>query len=172
MTTEFMQSIPDHFQLPSPEGDYDVNLLEEVKRIGWHHVHITAEGEEPAFAFSIGHFLTLNHPEIIVLGLQPEIAQQFLNAVAVKLAGAKETIEPYKKYSEFTEGLSLAFIPVSLEYYGEYLGYANWFYGALPKPYPALQMIWPDKSGLYPWEQNYDTRFFRLQPVLGEVPEL
>ena len=170
MASEFMETIPKEFSLPNPESEYDKNLLKTLESVGWHNVHISEEGNTPAFAFSIGHFYKSNHPEVIVVGLKPEISQQLLNIVAIKVVGAKIRIEPYKKYTDMTEGLSLVFIPVSLDHYGKYLGYANWFYGSMSKPYPALQMVWPDKAGIFPWEQNYDERFLQLQPVLGEMP--
>lgn len=168
--SEFMGSIPRHFSLPKPESEFDKNLLKTIETTGWYNVHISADGNSPAYAFTIGHFYKMNHPEIIVIGLKPEISQQLLNIVAIKVVGAKTKIEPYKKYADMTEGFSLVFIPVSLEHYAEYLGYANWFYGSLPKPYPVLQMVWPDKAGLFPWDKGYDKRFLQIQPILGKMP--
>ena len=170
MASEFEKTIPNNFQLPSAESDYDKNLFKQLEDIGWHNVHINAEGELPSFSFTIGHFYKFNHPEILVVGLKSEISQQLLNIVAIKIAGAKERIEPYKKYPNMAEGLNLAFIPVSLKHYKEYLGYASWFYGSMKKPYPALQMIWPDKEGLFPWEKGYNKGFLKFQPILGKLP--
>jgi hypothetical protein len=50
------------------------------------------------------------------------------------------------------------------------LGYAIWFYRSLSKPFPAMQLIWPDKQGHFPWEAGYDERFYRLQKALYEAP--
>jgi hypothetical protein len=170
MATEFMATIPHDFKLPSPESEYDINLLKEIEQIKWKNVHVSAEGNLPAFAYTIGHFYMSNHPEIIVIGLKSETAHQLLNIAAVKIAGAKERIQPYKKYTDLTEGLSLMFIPVSVEHYGEYLGYGNWFYGSLSNPYPALQMVWPDKKGLFPWDKGFDKQFIQIQPIIGKTP--
>ena len=166
----FMNKIPDDFAVPEPENEYDKELIAQIEQVGWYNVHVAEENGFPAYAFSIGHFFKQNHPELIVVGLPPEVAHQLLNIAVVKIVGAKEEIEPYKKYDDFTENLTVAFVPVSLEYYGEYLGYANWYYGALPKPYPAMQMVWPDREGKYPWEQGYDKRFLQLQPILAPMP--
>jgi hypothetical protein len=166
----FMDAIPRNFTQPVPEGDYDVQLLGKINEVGWHNLHVAEEDGKPAFAFSLGHFHKQNHPEIIVIGLPAETAHQLLNIAVVKIVGAKEKIEPYKKYSDFTEGLSVAFVPVDLKHYGEYLGYANWYYGSMSRPYPAVQMVWPDKVGKYPWESGYDQRFLQIQPILGPMP--
>ena len=60
--------------------------------------------------------------------------------------------------------------PLDLSFYEEYLGYATWFYRSLPQPYPAMQCIWPDKAGLFPYEAGYDSRFSTLQRLLSIVP--
>lgn len=166
--SELMEKMPKDFKLPTPESEYDKNLLKNLETVNWHNVHIAKDGSSPAFAFTIGLFYKADHPEIIVVGLKSETAQQLLNIAATKVIGAKKSIVPYKKYTDMTEGLSLAFVPVSLEHYGEYLGYANWFYAAMPKPYPVLQMVWPDKAGIFPWEKGHDKRFSSLQPILGK----
>jgi hypothetical protein len=166
----FMEEVPKDFKIPAPESDYDKNLLKQIEELGWHNLHVGEENGLPSFSFSLGHFYKSNHPEIIIIGLPPETANQLLNIAVVKVVGAKDKIEPYRKYKDFTEGLSVAFVPVNLEHYGEYLGYANWFYGSMKKPYPALQMVWPDREGKYPWEKGYDERFLQIQPILGKMP--
>ncbi|HBO37552.1 MAG TPA: DUF4262 domain-containing protein [Pasteurellaceae bacterium] len=166
----FMESIPSNFKPPVPEDDYDSQVLDQINEVGWYNIHVAGENGESAFAFSLGYFHKQNHPEIIIIGLSGKQAQQLLNIAAVKVFGAKEKIEPYKKYEYFTESLSVAFVPVDLEHYGEYLGYANWYYGSMSKPYPVLQMVWPDREGKYPWEPGYDQSFLQSQPILGPMP--
>lgn len=166
----FMKSIPVNFKAPDPESEYDIQLLKNIDELGWYNLHVSEEGGKPAFAFSLGHFHMKNHPEIIVIGLPAEVAHQLLNIAVVKIVGAQEKIELYTKYTDFTEGLSVAFVPVDLEHYGEYLGYANWYYGAMEKPFPAIQMVWPDREGKYPWESGYDKRYLSIQPILGPMP--
>lgn len=166
----FMTEIPIEFSPPVPENDYDKQLHSQIDELGWHNVHIAEENGMPAFAFTLGHFHKQNHPELIIIGLPAETAHELLNIAVVKIVGAKEAIEPYKKYNDFTESLSVAFVPVDLEHYGEYLGYANWYYGSMPKPFPVMQMVWPDREGKYPWEPGYDKSFLQIQPILGAMP--
>lgn len=166
----FMDKVPAGFEAPEPENDFDKRLLGTVEEIGWYNLHVSEEEGAPAFAFSIGHFHKHDHPEIIVVGLEPEIAHELLDIAAVKIIGSQQRIAPYKKYADFTEGLSVAFVPVELDRYEEYLGYANWYYGSLPGPYPALQLVWPDRDGRHPWDDGYDESFSQLQPILGPMP--
>ncbi len=158
------------FTAPTPTSEYDFQLLQKIDEIGWYNIHVSEENDSPAYAFTIGHFQKHHHPEIIVIGLPPQIAHELLNIAAIKIAGAKEEIESYRKYTDFTEGLSVVFVPVGIEHYKEYLGYANWYYASMPTPYPALQMVWPDREGIYPWEPGYDKSFLKFQPLLSATP--
>ena len=165
-----LSEIPEKFSLPLSETDFDKKLIAQVEGAGWYNMHVGKENDAPPFSFTIGHFHKRNHPEIIVIGLPAQVSHELLNVAAVLVNGGKKSLIPYKKYTDFTETLSVAFVPVNVGNYGEYLGYANWYYGSLPKPYPVLQMVWPDKEGKLPWEKDYDKRYFKLQPVLGAMP--
>jgi hypothetical protein len=160
-----MNAIPSSFKAPDPEDQYDVQLLDNINNLGWYNIHIEEENNAPAYAFSIGHFHKQNHPEIIVIGLKLEVANKLLNVVALNIIDGDE-IEPFKKYESFIDELTVSFVPIDIEFYGEYLGYANWYYEKLSKPYPVLQMVWPDKKGIYPWEDGYDDNFLEIQPIL------
>ena len=58
------------------------------------------------------------------------------------------------------------FVEVPLQAYQDYLGTAIWFYAKSPRPFPCLQIVWPDLAGRFPWEVGGDERFKRSQPVL------
>jgi hypothetical protein len=163
-----IQSVLPGFVVPKPDSDYDRQLLDHVKKIGWYHVHVQAEGQDPAFAFSLGFYANYDHPEIIVIGLKPATAQQLLNIAAISIAGAKSRYETYKPYDDIAEGMRIAFVPVADKYFGEYFGYGRWFYQSKGGKFPALQMVWPDKKGLLPWEAGYDAGFKAVQPLLDK----
>lgn len=169
-TEPFMTKPMGNFTAPTPASEYDVQLLKEIEELGWHNVHISAESGSPEYAFTIGHFQKQSHPELILIGLPAQTAHELLNIAAIKIAGAKEKIEPYREYTDFTEGLSVVFVPVGIEHYEEYFGYANWYYSSMPNPYPAMQMVWPDREGRFPWEPGYDNCFLKLQPLLSVTP--
>lgn len=154
--------------LPHADDDYDRRLLADVTTIGWHHVHVQSDGKEPAFAFSLGFFANYGRPEIIVFGLPAKTANEFLNIVAIKVAGGQEELVPFKAYENIAEDSRIAFIPVARRYYPAYLGYAGWFYQSIRADFPLLQMVWPDRSGVLPWESGYDLGLASAQPLLYE----
>lgn len=166
----FMVEIPAKFRAPEPESEFDRQMMAQIHKVGWYNLHVAEENGSPEFAFTIGHFENRSHPELIIIGLRPGTAEQFLNLAADRITSANEKIIPYKKYNDLADGVTVAFVPVAYKYYDEYLGYANWYYDSMPKPFPALQLVWPDRAGRFPWEDGYDQRILKLQPLLGAMP--
>jgi hypothetical protein len=155
------------FDMPEAEDASDEKLLADIVEYSWHAVHIFAEGDAPGFAFTVGLYCQFEHPELLVFGLPQATAHAILTAAVAQIrAGTR--IEPGQLYTELAS-LPFAASPIHLDGYREHLGYAMWFYGSLPAPFPALQLIWPDKAGLLPWQEGYDTRYFQLQPLLGSA---
>jgi hypothetical protein len=153
------------FTLRTPEDEHDRKLLSDIEKYGWHVVHVNEDPQGPSFSFSVGFYYNFQQPEILVMGLRQEVAYEFLKIAYVR-AAAGLSFEPYQRNSSFAQGYDCAFAPIEVEHYRDLLGYAVWFYRSLSKPFPAMQLVWPDKQGRFPWEENYDTRFFKLQKAL------
>ena len=157
------------FIIPPPEDGPERKLVSDVKSVGWHAVHISADEQGPCFTFTVGFYYTFQVPEILVMGLRHEVSHELLRTAASQLKEGK-SFPQFKGVSGFAEGYDCAFAPIKIEHYRNYLGFAMWFYRTLNKPFPALQLIWPDKGGRFPWEANYDTVFLAAQKALYEPP--
>jgi hypothetical protein len=151
-------------ELPTPEDDRDRKVLADITRVGWTVIGVLEDEEGPGFAYSIGLFHTLGHPEVLILGLRPQVAHQLVNDMGEAIRKGQR-FEAGQRYEEIAAGFPLAFVEMDKRYYREYLGYAGWFYQG--PDFPVLQCIWPDKQGVFPWESGYDSRFFQSQRVLG-----
>ncbi|HLR17366.1 MAG TPA: DUF4262 domain-containing protein [Alcanivoracaceae bacterium] len=159
------------FTWPVAEDEQDKHIFSEVNQQGWHGLHVPAKNKEPNYSFSVGHYLTKKHPEIIIVGAPEKVAQKLLAQVALRVQAMDEKLLPNKPYRNFLQGLDVAFIPVAMRHYNTYLGFNNWFYGSLEHAYPVLQLVWPDTAGVFPWQRRYDKRFKALQPLLGKAPK-
>lgn len=151
--------------LPEPDDDNDRWLLQQIAHPGWAVIGIAADDSGPGYSFSVGLYHTLGQPEVMVMGLNTTTAMHLINDVGERMrAGAR-----FAAGERSTELASFptAFVGMDRRYYREYLGYAGWLYRKVD--FPVLQLVWPDKSGIFPWEPRYDTRFFTLQRVLGPV---
>jgi len=148
--------------------DPDQDLLDTIETHGWAVMKIAAEADGPSFAYSIGLYRTFGHPEIIILGLGSDTAHKLINDVgdAVRqgvLVRAGETS------SAFLNDFACTFRRVPPHQYRAYLGRALWYYG--DQSFPALQFIYPDRHGRWPWDEGVHPDFRRLQPVLADEPE-
>ena len=65
----------------------------------------------------------------------------------------------------FVQGFPVVFKDVLQRHYREHFGYGLWFYAG---PYfPAIQCIWPDKKGRFPWSPNYEESSVPTQPIIS-----
>ena len=153
------------FQMPVAEDDHDRKLLSDVAQYGWHIPYILADETCPGYAFSVVFYLKFGHPEVLVMGLSQPIAHQFINLVGGHLMTGR-VFQPRERTDDLAQGFPCSFIPIAIEHYREFLGYNGWFYRSLKQPFPALQLVWPDKQGRFPWETDYDQKFSKLQKLL------
>src|SRR5262245_31201396 len=111
--------------LPIPQDDTDRTLLEHIAQYGWTIVAIEEDEEGPGFAYSIGFYHTLDHPEVLILGLKPPEAQKLINALGEMIRGGQH-LRPSQRYDAVAGRCAMTFVPLDPEHYRTYLGYARW----------------------------------------------
>ncbi|ANE51851.1 DUF4262 domain-containing protein [Flavisolibacter tropicus] len=139
-------------------------ILNNIEEYGCHLVLIEADNYLPAFVYSIGLYKNFGHPEIICFGLKTDVMGRIINH-ACDLIKAGETLSGGKSYSDFLDGYEVQFLPVAKDFYPDYLGYAGWFYEC-SWDFSALQLVWPDKQHLFPWEEDFNPNWKFKQPLL------
>ena len=128
-----------------------------------HIVSVLEEVTAPGYSFSIGLSHSFRHPEVLVFGLSPEVAQELINLVADEVSNGRE----FKKGCESDDllrGYPVRFTPVSSDYHAQYLGNARWAYEG--RPFEVVQLVYPDKQGRWPWDISTRDGFRDNQPVL------
>jgi Domain of unknown function (DUF4262) len=152
----------ENFQWPRPEQEADEILIRNVRE---HGCHILGVDDRPPFTFSIGLALNYGQPEIIIVGIASNQAAQMINIVRDEAAKGKIYADGEVSSDILVNG-NVCFVEVPLRRYDEYLGTAIWFYRKSPRPFPCLQMVWPDRAGLFPWDAECNPAFKRDQPIL------
>ncbi|MCU1244707.1 MAG: hypothetical protein JWN02_617 [Acidobacteria bacterium] len=137
----------------------------EIERHGWVVVAAKADDDAPARATSIGLYRKFNHPEIVVVGLPPETANKVIDAVAESVSEGK-SFEANTIHADILARHDVAFVAVSREFFEDYVRPAVGFYGN--DEFPALQLVWPDRAGKFPWDDEIDAQVAAMQPVLVE----
>ncbi len=139
-------------------------LLDDVDEYGVHIVHITADDKGPAYSFTVGMFENFAQPELIVFGLEEEVAHELLNAAADEADAGHQYLDG-SKLDGLLVDYPVRFVTVPKTCYAEHLGLAVWAYEG--DSFPCVQMVWPDKQGRWPWDAGVREGFAASQPVLG-----
>jgi Domain of unknown function (DUF4262) len=147
-----------------PEAARDCKLISDVEEFGWQVALIPEDDEGPAFAFSVGLFKNFGHPEVIIFGLVIEALHGIINLIGEEVRQGRRFAEG-EVASGIIEGFDVGFREVAPEHYAEYLGTASWYYKGIN--YPALQFVWPDKQGRFPWDDGLPESLRARQPLLA-----
>ena len=146
----------------------DKKLLADIDKFGFHALHIFAEGDEPAFTFSIGFTETLNSPEVVIFGLKRELMHDMLWEIFRQIQAGKALADG-ERWSGLIEGFDCVSRPVHPSWNQEYLGTAIWHrrYRTRRDDVTAFQLFWPGaQQGLFPWEPDRDPFVISRQPAL------
>jgi len=148
------------------EDESEQKVIDDIAEYGWHCIHIMAEGEHVEYSFTIGLFQSYGHPELIIFGLPPKVAHPIL-ATAAEAAKTGSPLDLTQPSDALLDNYSCCFAEVPLTEYYEHVGYARWYY--LGNGFPLYQVVWPSRSGLFPWHHQATAEFRAAQPVLGQA---
>lgn len=154
------------FKWPDVEDEADERIIRNVREHGCHILEIP--DADPPFAFSIGLFLNYGHPEVIIFGLESADFGAVINDIRDR-AAAGRGFAAGDVCDDILEDGQVAFAEVPLLLYDQYLGTAIWFYYKCRRPFPCLQIVWPDREGRFPWQTGYDIRLKPYQPLLKSL---
>ena len=139
-------------------------VIEDIEEYGCHIVHVFEEGDYPRFTYSIGIEKKTKQPDIIITGLKRELAHWVINEYNRRVK-AGEKFEINKFYSEFLDGFDITFRPVAKKNYGNYLGWAIWYYAG--EDFNVFQLVFPSTKGIWPWDKEASEDFKWFQPLLN-----
>ena len=136
-------------------------LEKNIKEFG-HSVIGTATGSDDniPMSYTIGLSDDGIAPELIVFGLPPKIAVALLNDAAKLFKNGQL---PLDTPIEEIANLPIIFKAVSPQVAAEYILQANSRAG---REIPAIQMVLPDTTGLFPWDVGYDEDMAKTQLTL------
>lgn len=127
-----------------------------------------AEDEKgPSFAYTFGVCEEFKHPELIIYGLDPRDMHRVLNN-AGKLIRAGTSYQDGDVIHDLLEGYPCAVRSVNPSWYPKTCTWTLWFYQQAS--FPALQLVWPDKNGRFPWDTGFDESLRSKQPHLSQPP--
>lgn len=151
---------------PVPGFDFDsylVSTMAKIDRYGHviQGVFPTINDPGPGFGYTVG-LSAVGLPEIILVGLPISVMHSLLNEAA---GLAKETpltmSDPDRNalhpYDQIISHYPVYFIPA----HTEHVGVAQQLYDNVT----AIQLVWPDNQGRFPWDTTFDQSLVEVQPL-------
>jgi len=146
------------------EDESEQKVIDDIANFGWHCVHIIAEENLPEYSFTVGLFQTYKHPELIIFGLPSKISHHILG-VAADAAKSDHPIDLTQPTGALIENYSCCFAQVPTSEYQEHVGYSRWYYKG--NDFPLYQIVWPSRTGVFPWHPQATREFRAAQPVIA-----
>lgn len=152
------------------------DVLEKKEKFGWTCITIFPETIQnklikPGFCYTIGLWENYGIPEIMTTGLNGEVFHSFVSIIIDKYKSDKD----YIKFSEINTDLSdypALFTEITSEgLKEEYFIINSKYCRENNKEFKACQFLWTDTNSLFPFEIEFDYKFRKLQPLVGEVDE-
>ncbi|MBB4956817.1 DUF4262 domain-containing protein [Micromonospora polyrhachis] len=159
----------------------DEGIVATVREHGWCALRVGGGSAE--FAYTVGLWHSFRRSEIVMFGLPGEGMQLWLNA-CVDLHASGDWPAEGEPFEGVIDGHVTQLRQVDESWREALFGSAHRFYRGWPVP--VRQLVWPDRSGLWPWEpqatESSKTRqaFAWLPvddhpaggwPLVGEMPD-
>jgi hypothetical protein len=146
---------------------YEQSIIDDIRRFGWSVACVRAGPSGPGFVYSVGMMETLDHPEIIMFGLEVALMGRLVNDIGADVRTGRRFDEP-GLYEGLLKDFACKVLPVAERWHENYMGYAMWHrrrIGAIGT-LASVQCLWPDKGGLFPDEPGCHHSVVALQPLL------
>jgi hypothetical protein len=148
---------------PAQLDKHEQNFVAQIREHGFFGTHVMADAEGPGFAYTTGFWLKFSFPEVIVFSLGRDDAHDtFWHMYHELEAGRRFPVgEPT---GDVFENCAAMLLPVSPQQYRDHLGWSRWFYRG--DDFQCLQLVFPDRGGLFPWSPVLSQSFREAQPDL------
>lgn len=150
-------------ELPEPENAGDAKALADIAEHGWHVLKVSAFGESPEWAYSLGLFHNFGHPEIAIFGLPLDRMHAIVNVIG-DLIRSGVRLPDDSSSTDVLEGYACEFRGIRKVWYAPFFGRAMWLYRG--SDFPMVQCLWPDRDGHSPRASACSSAIQALQPLL------
>lgn len=144
---------------------YETALIERVKEHGWQTTSVGADDNgDPAFSYTTGFWFSVNQPEIVLFDFPPQLSHDVFGQM-IRMAREGYHFPIWKPVEGVLSNEIVYLVPATREAGVQYLRSSDWFYKRCE--FPVLQLVWSDRDGRFPWENDFDPALMKLQPNLS-----
>lgn len=119
---------------------------------------------EPSFMYTVG-LAAQGLPELIEFALPMEVAHSIMNDIAFRMLNGEVALTAGDTVHNMVANYPVKVLPVRDSW--ERLTFSNRLFGSPDGALPALQLVFPDMQGRFPWEKGSQVAW---TPLLGDVP--
>lgn len=139
-----------------------VEALDTIEEFGCQILSVQTNFATTNFSYSTGVYDTCGKPELITVGLPPNLASKALNeAVRLMRSGTDIT---QGRHRDMIGKVEVEFRPVATRWLHHLMLRTDWFYEGADVP--VIQLIYPDLENRFPDEDEFDIQF--EQPFLSD----
>lgn len=165
-----MMTSEQRISLNRAEDAHERRAIGDIRDYGVHILHVfDSEGVHPRFSYTVGLWHRYAHPEVIIFGLSEELCHAVLNDLNRDILGG-QSYRAGQSATEVLEGFRCYFEAIPSQYFKEFFGWDLWFYEG--DHFEAVQMIWPNTKGIFPWDARASEELKWLEPLLTKPPLL
>ncbi len=150
---------------PEKLNDYETALIGRIKQYGWQttSVAVAADGSA-SFSYTTGFCHTTGQPEVLVFDFPHQLAHNVFGQM-MRRTRAGDVFPVGVPVDGILSGEPVYLFPIRPEMAMKYLRSSHWFY--CRTDFPAIQLVWRDCAGLFPWQTGCDISVAELQPDLS-----
>jgi hypothetical protein len=149
---------------PDRLDEHEKQFVARIREFGWFSTNVFQEGDSPGFCYTTGFWRNLKVPELITFSLKSGVAHQLFCNTFNEIKSGRE-LRPKQRLGGILEQLDIVLLPVDRPRYAEHLGWSRWFYGS--DEFPCVQLVWPDRNNVFPWQSGFERKFEGDQPDLS-----
>lgn len=140
---------------PEPVNDAQRNVVDAVRRFGWHGVSVPngLAWDGPDFYYTVGLHASYGHPELVIVGLVGSVPHLMARGAVEEISEGRG-FSPGMHSEALLESHEVRFEAVDVSAVPDWLVLAHWFYG--DEQWSALQVLLPDQAGRFADEDGYD----------------
>ena len=129
----------------------DAEIRSHIKKYGWYSLNVfDPDSVKPDFIYTIGLEESFNHPEVVIFGLNRDVAHSILGDIVEEIRNNGPLKVAQRIIGMVDGNFEVMFLPMVDEAVPKYLGTACSYYGR--RDIRGLVMLWPDKSNVLPNE--------------------
>lgn len=148
-------------QAGEPPEKLHQKLRERIGKKQWTVLEVLPDRSGPVFYYTVG-LTARGLPELVLFGLDSDTGQKALDNIAAMLVKGAEHADGTLLHDVLQN------VPVTLREIPQtkaemHMRYASEFF---PDGVRGMQVVWPDTSGVFPWQHDFDKSLAAFQRLL------